>query len=125
MSRRLVGNLEIMRILEMVMPFDRQGFFPETTDEAIEMLRRINKILDQVEEQQIPQRVASTVDNVNDTVTETKKLVRIAQWKVTQVDVRAINDNTDQHSHVYFRFFNEVPVLFLFGIVILAVLKPF
>jgi putative membrane protein len=39
--------------------------------------------------------------------------------------VYAINENRDQHSHVYFRFFNEVPVLFLFGIVLLAVLKPF
>ena len=39
--------------------------------------------------------------------------------------VHAINENQDQHSHVFFRFFNEVPVLFLFGIVLLAVLKPF
>jgi protoporphyrinogen IX oxidase len=29
------------------------------------------------------------------------------------------------HSHVYFRWMNEVPVLFLFAIVILAVVKPF
>jgi protoporphyrinogen IX oxidase len=29
------------------------------------------------------------------------------------------------HSHVYFRWMNEVPVLFLFGIIALAVLKPF
>ncbi|MEP1472060.1 MAG: CopD family protein [Halieaceae bacterium] len=39
--------------------------------------------------------------------------------------VKAINDDTDGHSHVFYRFFNEVPVLFLFGIVLLAVLKPF
>ncbi len=39
--------------------------------------------------------------------------------------VRAINEHTDRHSHVFYRFFNEVPVLFLFTIVILAVLKPF
>jgi putative membrane protein len=39
--------------------------------------------------------------------------------------VRAINENRDRHSHVYFRFFNEIPVLFLFGVVLLAVLKPF
>lgn len=39
--------------------------------------------------------------------------------------VSAINDNRDQHGHVFYRFFNEVPVLFLFAIVILAVLKPF
>ncbi len=39
--------------------------------------------------------------------------------------VRAINDNRNAHDHVFYRFFNEIPVLFLFGIVILAVLKPF
>ena len=39
--------------------------------------------------------------------------------------VRAINDNRNQHNHVFYRFFNEIPVLFLFFIVILAVLKPF
>lgn len=31
----------------------------------------------------------------------------------------------NQHSHVYFRWVNEIPVLFLFAIVWLAVLKPF
>ena len=39
--------------------------------------------------------------------------------------VHAINANTDKHTHVFYRFFNEVPVLFLFAIVLLAVLKPF
>ncbi|MEM0953641.1 MAG: protoporphyrinogen oxidase HemJ [Pseudomonadota bacterium] len=39
--------------------------------------------------------------------------------------VKALQEDTDGHSHVYFRVFNEVPVLFLFLIVILAVLKPF
>ncbi|MBN7799116.1 CopD family protein [Parahaliea mediterranea] len=39
--------------------------------------------------------------------------------------VRAVNEDTDSRSHVFYRFFNEVPVLFLFGIVLLAVLKPF
>jgi putative membrane protein len=39
--------------------------------------------------------------------------------------VHAINENTDAHSHVFYRFFNEVPVLFLFTMIILAVLKPF
>lgn len=31
----------------------------------------------------------------------------------------------NRRSHVYFRVFNEVPVLFLLGIVIMAVVKPF
>ncbi|MCB1841873.1 MAG: CopD family protein [Halioglobus sp.] len=39
--------------------------------------------------------------------------------------VTRINADEDTHGHVFYRFFNEVPVLFLFGIVLLAVLKPF
>lgn len=31
----------------------------------------------------------------------------------------------NRHSHVYYRWMNEVPVLFLVGIVVLAVVKPF
>ncbi len=31
----------------------------------------------------------------------------------------------NEHSHVFFRWINEIPVLFLFGIIILAVIKPF
>jgi putative membrane protein len=31
----------------------------------------------------------------------------------------------NRHSHVYFRWMNEVPVVFLFAIVLLASLKPF
>ena len=32
---------------------------------------------------------------------------------------------TNQRSHRFYRWFNELPVLFLFGMVILAVVKPF
>lgn len=39
--------------------------------------------------------------------------------------VKAICSDSDRHGHVFYRFFNEVPVLFLFAIVLLAVLKPF
>ncbi|PLW68243.1 CopD family protein [Pseudohalioglobus lutimaris] len=39
--------------------------------------------------------------------------------------VKAIMEKSDDHSHTFYRFFNEVPVLFLFAMVILAVLKPF
>ena len=39
--------------------------------------------------------------------------------------VRAINADADHHGHIFYRFFNEIPVFFLFGIVFLAVLKPF
>ena len=41
---------------------------------------------------------------------------------------RWLNDfkhNRNQRSHVYYRWMNEVPVLFLVGIVLLAVVKPF
>ncbi|ESS71405.1 hypothetical protein MGMO_105c00610 [Methyloglobulus morosus KoM1] len=31
----------------------------------------------------------------------------------------------NKHSHVYYRWMNEVPVLFLIAIVVLAVVKPF
>jgi len=39
--------------------------------------------------------------------------------------VRAIQEERDDHSPTFYRFFNEVPVLFLFAMVLLAVLKPF
>ena len=31
----------------------------------------------------------------------------------------------NRHGHVYYRWFNELPVLLLFAIVLLVVLKPF
>jgi len=39
--------------------------------------------------------------------------------------VKALLEQRDRHSHTFFRFFNEIPVVFLFAMVILAVLKPF
>ena len=33
--------------------------------------------------------------------------------------------NRNKHSHVYYRWMNEIPVLFLVGIIILASVKPF
>lgn len=39
--------------------------------------------------------------------------------------VRAAIADTNRRGHVYYRFFNEVPVLFLFAIIILAVVRPF
>jgi putative membrane protein len=41
---------------------------------------------------------------------------------------RWLNDlkhDRNVHSHIFFRWVNEIPVLFLFAIVLLAVLKPF
>lgn len=38
--------------------------------------------------------------------------------------VKRLADDSDQRSHVFFRFFNELPVLILFAVVILVVVKP-
>ncbi len=39
--------------------------------------------------------------------------------------LRAFRDNKNTRNHVYFRIFNELPVLALLAIVILVVVKPF
>lgn len=39
--------------------------------------------------------------------------------------MRAFAAGENTHSHVWYRWFNEMPVLVLFAIVILAVVKPF
>ena len=41
------------------------------------------------------------------------------------VMLRKLEAGTSQRSHVFFRWFNEVPVLLLTAIVILVVVKPF
>lgn len=38
--------------------------------------------------------------------------------------VKAFKNNANQHGHVFYRWFNEFPVLILFAVVILVVLKP-
>lgn len=39
--------------------------------------------------------------------------------------MRDFKAGNNQHSHVWYRWFNEVPVLILFAIVMLVVVKPF
>lgn len=39
--------------------------------------------------------------------------------------MRAFRDDQNQHSHVFYRWFNEAPVLLLIGTVILVIVKPF
>ena len=39
--------------------------------------------------------------------------------------VRAFREDRETRSHVWFRWFNEVPVAFLFAIVVLVIVKPF
>ena len=41
------------------------------------------------------------------------------------VMLRKLASGTSQRSHVWFRWFNEVPVLLLLAIVVLVVVKPF
>lgn len=39
--------------------------------------------------------------------------------------LRDFRDDKNQHSHVYYRWFNELPVIILLAVVILVVVKPF
>ncbi|MDE3009729.1 MAG: CopD family protein [Pseudomonadota bacterium] len=39
--------------------------------------------------------------------------------------LRALHEGRDAHSHVWFRWFNEFPVIGLLAVVILVVVKPF
>lgn len=39
--------------------------------------------------------------------------------------LKLFKEDKNPHSHVFYRIFNEVPVLMLVGIIILAVVKPF
>ncbi|HCW88498.1 MAG TPA: TIGR00701 family protein, partial [Marinobacter sp.] len=39
--------------------------------------------------------------------------------------VRVFRDDRNTRSHVFYRWFNELPVLILLAVVILAVVKPF
>ena len=39
--------------------------------------------------------------------------------------VRAFKLDRNRHSHVFYRWMNEIPVLFLVAIILLATLKPF
>lgn len=39
--------------------------------------------------------------------------------------LRVFRDDNNQRSHVFYRWFNEIPVFLLLGIVILVVVRPF
>lgn len=51
-------------------------------------------------------------------------LLAIYNWHCGLV-LKSFRNGTNTHSHVWFRFYNEMPVLVLFAVVFLAVLKPF
>jgi putative membrane protein len=39
--------------------------------------------------------------------------------------INQLQTGSSQHSHVFFRWFNELPVVLMFAVVILVVVKPF
>lgn len=39
--------------------------------------------------------------------------------------LRRFRDNRNQHSHIFYRWFNEFPVLILIAVVVMVVVKPF
>jgi putative membrane protein len=39
--------------------------------------------------------------------------------------MKKLATDSSEKTHVYFRFFNEVPVIFMIAIVILVIVKPF
>ncbi len=49
----------------------------------------------------------------------------IAYHVMCGIIIKQFKTNTNRHGHVFYRWFNEVPVLFLVGIVVLAVVRPF
>lgn len=58
----------------------------------------------------------------------TKLTLVLLLWVIHLLDghyLKAFRDDQNKRSELFFRLFNEVPVLFLIGIVILVVVKPF
>jgi len=39
--------------------------------------------------------------------------------------LRQFSNDTNQHSHIFYRWFNELPVFILLAVIILVVVKPF
>ncbi len=52
-------------------------------------------------------------------------LALVAYHVYCGVLMRQLANGTNRRSHVWFRFFNEIPVLILMAVVILVVVKPF
>lgn len=51
-------------------------------------------------------------------------LLALYNWDCGRI-LNAFRNGTNTRSHVWFRFYNEMPVLVLFAVVFLVVLKPF
>jgi putative membrane protein len=52
-------------------------------------------------------------------------LLALGYHHACSVMLRKLQTGNSQRSHVWFRWFNEVPVLLLLAIVVLVVVKPF
>jgi putative membrane protein len=52
-------------------------------------------------------------------------LLMLVYHYVCSIWLRDFKYDRNTHSHVYYRWMNEVPVIFLLSIIILAVVKPF
>ncbi|WP_019372749.1 CopD family protein, partial [Melaminivora alkalimesophila] len=52
-------------------------------------------------------------------------LVTVGYHHVCARLLRALAEGRDRHGHVWFRWFNELPVLLLVAVVVLVVVKPF
>ena len=52
-------------------------------------------------------------------------VVLIGYHHLCLAHMKKLANNSSQKSHIYFRFFNEVPVIFMVAIVILVIVKPF
>lgn len=39
--------------------------------------------------------------------------------------VKKFREDANRHSHTFYRFFNEVPLIFLIAVTVLAIVKPF
>ena len=52
-------------------------------------------------------------------------IVLIGYQHICLAHMKKLANDSNNKTHVYFRFFNEVPVLFMVAIVILVIVKPF
>ena len=52
-------------------------------------------------------------------------IVLIGYHHICLAHMKKLANDSNNKTHVYFRFFNEVPVLFMVAIVILVIVKPF
>ena len=52
-------------------------------------------------------------------------IVLIGYHHICLAHMKKLANDSNNKTHVYFRFFNEVPVLFMVAIVILVIVRPF